>query len=98
MDLAGIYVLVLTVRLERLQIPALYNRRRSTVTIRLTLKGDTYDRIRRIKSVQDNRHEDQHEELKVSMTSDRIDMYTANVPAPLHYKEHTVQLLYPLCS
>ena len=30
------------------------------------------------------------EEFKVSITTDRIDLYTANVLAHLHYKEHTV--------
>ena len=34
------------------------------------------------------------EEFKVSITTDRIDLYTANVPAHLHYKEHTVRTKY----
>jgi hypothetical protein len=36
---------------------------------------------------------DQLEELKASIRSDTIDLSTANVPAPLPGKEHTV-LLY----
>ena len=38
------------------------------------------------------------EEFKVSITTDRIDLYTANVPAHLHYKEHTVLLSHSLHS
>ena len=45
MELAGIYVLVLSVRLERLRIPALFNWRCGTVNISVTLKGDTSPRI-----------------------------------------------------
>ncbi|KAF7000868.1 hypothetical protein CFC21_016660 [Triticum aestivum] len=36
--------------------------------------------------------------LKVSITTDHIDLYTANVPAHLQYKEHTILLSYSLRS
>ncbi|EMS63197.1 hypothetical protein TRIUR3_26721 [Triticum urartu] len=36
--------------------------------------------------------------LIVSITTDRIDLYTANVPAHLQYKEHTIPLSYSLRS
>ena len=36
--------------------------------------------------------------LKVSITTDHIDLYTAKVPAHLQYKEHTVLLSYSLRS
>ena len=38
------------------------------------------------------------EEFKVSITTDCIDLYTANVPAHLQYKEHVVLLSYSLRS
>ena len=34
------------------------------------------------------------EEFKVSITTDRIDLYTGNVPTHLQYKEHTVCTKY----